>query len=138
MDVWRDKVEFPELKRIAQSLYARDTPDIVIVEDKASGQSLIQELQRNTRIPVLPIKVDRDKVARAYAATPLIESGRVYLPENAPWLFDYIEELSSFPKAAHDDQVDSTTQALSYMRADPVPQDTVLVYDAMREVNLDL
>lgn len=137
LDVWRGKVEFPELKRIATALYERDMPDLVIVEDKASGQSLIQELQRNTRIPVLPIKVDRDKVARAYAATPSIEAGKVYLPENAPWLFDYIEELSSFPNAAHDDQVDSTTQALSFMRTEPV-RESVLVYDAMREVNLDL
>ena len=133
LDVWRDKVEFPELKRVAVALYERDKPDLVIVEDKASGQSLIQELQRNTRIPVLPVKVDRDKVARAYAATPLIEAGKVLLPELAPWLFDYIEELSAFPNAAHDDQVDSTTQALSFMRTEE-PQESIVVYDAMAEV----
>lgn len=81
VDVWRGKVEFPELKRVAVALFERDNPNVVIVEDKASGQSLIQELERNTRIPVLPVKVDRDKVARAYAATPLIEAGKVFLPE---------------------------------------------------------
>jgi len=134
LNVWRDKVEFPELKRVAIALYERDVPDVVIVEDKASGQSLVQELQRNTRIPVFPIKIDRDKVARTYAATPLIEAGKVFLPENAPWLFDYIEELSAFPNATHDDQVDSTTQALSFMRGEPEPQDTVVVYDSMEMV----
>lgn len=130
LDVWREKVEFPELKRVAVALYERDRPNVVIVEDKASGQSLIQELQRNTRIPVLPVKVDRDKVARAYSITPLIEAGKVLLPEAAPWLFDYLEELSAFPNAAHDDQVDSTTQALSFMSA-PVEKEHVIVYDAM-------
>ena len=134
LDVWRGRVEFPELKRVAVALYERDIPDVVIVEDKASGQSLIQELQRNTRIPVLPVKVDINKVARANSATPMIEAGRVFLPESAPWLFDYIEELSAFPNAAHDDQVDSTTQALSYMRGPPEPVEQVVIYDAMEAV----
>ena len=138
LNVWRDKVEFPELKRVATALYERDIPDVVIVEDKASGQSLIQELQRNTRIPVLPVKVDVNKVARANSATPLVEAGRVFLPENAPWLFDYIEELSAFPNAEHDDQVDSTTQALAYMRGPGEPVEQVIIYDAMEAVDLDL
>lgn len=134
IDVWRAKVEFPELKRVALALYDRDIPDVVLVEDKASGQSLVQELERNTRIPVFPIKVDANKVARANAATPLIEAGKVYLPESAPWLFDYIEELSAFPNAKHDDQVDSTTQALSYMRGPVEPEEAIVIYDTMEEV----
>jgi len=137
--VWRDKVEFPELKRVALALYERDNPGVVLVEDKASGQSLVQELQRNTRIPVLPVKVDSNKVARVNSATPLIEAGKVYLPENAPWLFDYIEELSAFPNAEHDDQVDSTTQALSYMRGPREPEEAIIIYDAMETVgSMDL
>ena len=134
LDVWRGKVEFPELKKVTVALSERDKPNVVIVEDKASGQSLIQEIQRNTRIPILPVKVDRDKVARAYATTPLIEAGKVFLPENAPWLFDYIEELSAFPNAEYDDQVDSTTQALSFMRGEPEPEEAVVIYDAMEGV----
>jgi len=137
LDVWRAKVEFPELKRVAMALDARDKPSAVLVEDKASGQSLIQELQRDTKIPVIPFKVDSDKVARVYAITPLIEAGRVFLPENAPWLFDYIEELSAFPNATHDDQVDSTTQVLSFMRG-KLEQEMIVIYDTMKEVNLDL
>lgn len=115
IDVWRGKVEFPELKRIAIALTERDNPTAVLVEDKASGQSLIQEFQRNTRIPVLPVKVDTDKESRVYAVTPLIEAGRVYLPESAQWLHDYIEELSAFPTGEHDDQVDSTSQAINWL-----------------------
>lgn len=137
LDVWRGKVEFPELQRVCASLYERDKPNLVLVEDKASGQSLIQEMQRNTRIPVLPVKVDSNKVARANSVTPLVEAGKVLLPENAPWLFDYIEELSAFPNAEHDDQVDSTTQALSFMRTEPEPEETIVVFDAMKEFGLD-
>ena len=134
LGVWRERVEFPELKRVAVALYERDIPALVLVEDKASGQSLIQEIQRNTRIPVLPVKVDSNKVARANSVTPLIEAGKVFLPENAPWLVDYIEELSAFPNAEHDDQVDSTTQALSFMRGEPEPQEAIIIYDAMEAV----
>lgn len=134
LDLWRGKVEFPELKRISEALYDKDRPDAVLVEDAASGQSLIQELQRDTKIPVLPIKVDSSKMARTYAATPIIEAGRVFLPKNAPWLYDYIEEMSAFPNAEHDDQVDSTTQALSFLRREPIPEPEMAIYDAMDEV----
>ncbi len=119
LEVFRERLEFPELKRACISAYERDKPQTVYIEDEASGQSLIQELRRETRLPILPVKVDKDKVLRANAVTPLIESGRVYLPEYASWLHDYIEELSAFPNAAHDDQVDSTTQALQQM-ANPI------------------
>lgn len=113
LDVWRRRVEFPELKRAVNSLYERDRPSAVLVEDKASGQSLIQELQRDSRAPVLPVKVDSDKVARVNSSSYLIEAGKVFLPERAAWLHDYIEEMSAFPNGEYDDQVDSTTQFLN-------------------------
>ena len=119
LDCIKKRVEFPELKIMAKSLYERDHPAAVYIEDKASGQSLIQELKRESNLPIIPVKVDIDKVARATAVTPLIEAGRVYLPEHASWLYDYVNELSSFPTGEHDDQVDSTTQALKMM-ANPV------------------
>ena len=115
LDVWRRKVEYPDLKSNAVNLFNRDHPQSVIIEDKASGQSLIQELRRDTNIPLLPIKVDADKLARVYAVTPLIESGRVFLPRQATWLHDFMEEMSSFPSGEHDDTVDSVSQALRYM-----------------------
>jgi predicted phage terminase large subunit-like protein len=66
------------------------------------------------------VKVDRDKLARAQAVTPLIEAGKVFLPESAPWPNDYIDELAAFPTGVHDDAVDSTTQALNYLRHQPL------------------
>ena len=120
LDVIRVKAELPELKRMCMAVYERDHPSAVYIEDAASGQSLIQELKRETRLPIIPVKVDKDKSIRAYAVTPVIESGRVLLPEYATWLHDYVEELSAFPNGEHDDQVDSTTQALRQI-ANPSP-----------------
>jgi predicted phage terminase large subunit-like protein len=72
---------------------------------------LVQELKQSTALPVIPIKVDNDKVARAQAVTPLIEGGKVLLPEAAPWLSEFVDEMAAFPNGVHDDVVDSTTQA---------------------------
>jgi len=116
LDMWRGQVEFPELKRQVQALYAKHKPYAVIVEDKASGQSLIQELQKETVMPVFPVKVDSDKITRANAATPIIEAGKVMLPNEAPWLFDFIEEMTAFPAGEHDDIVDSVVHGLNYLR----------------------
>jgi len=125
LDVWRGKVEFPELKRVAISLYDRDTPVVVLVEDTSNGIALNQELQRNTRIPVLPVQAKGSKESRVNAISPTIEAGKVFLPESASWLYDYMEELSAFPGGANDDMCDSTSQALIYMagRGTPGEQD---------------
>jgi phage terminase large subunit-like protein len=91
-------------------------PTAILVEDRASGQSLLQELKSATTLPVLAVKVDSDKLSRAQAVTPLVEAGKVFVPEFAPWLGDYIDELAAFPMGNYDDSVDSTTQALNYFR----------------------
>jgi predicted phage terminase large subunit-like protein len=114
---WRDRCEFPALKRKLQQWAEEWRPNAILVEDRASGQSLLQELGE-TRWPVLPVKTDSDKVSRAQAVTPMIEAGKVFLPDpaTAPWLADYMDELSAFPAGLHDDWTDSTTQALNYLR----------------------
>jgi predicted phage terminase large subunit-like protein len=114
---WKDRVEFPELKRTVVALFNQIPGNEIVIEDKASGQSLIQELQRDNRLPIIPFKSDNDKVARANAASPVIEAGKVFLPEGAEWLQDYIDTMAAFPKAIHDDDVDSTTMALLSMQS---------------------
>ena len=114
LDYWREKVEYPELKRTVNALGAKWSPFAMLVEDKASGQSLIQELQRDTKWPILPVQVDKDKELRANLVTPIVEAGKVFLPEGAPWVQGYVDSMATFPNAANDDDVDSTTQALSY------------------------
>jgi predicted phage terminase large subunit-like protein len=112
-------VEFPELKRVLASLAEQWKPNAILVEDRASGQSLIQELKQFTALPILPVKVDSDKQTRAQAVTPLMEAGKIFLPESAPWVNDFIEEMACFPHGMHDDVVDATTQALNYLREEP-------------------
>ena len=117
--LWRDRAEFPELTRRMTWLADQWKPTEILVEDRASGQSLIQELRHSTRLAITPIKVDKDKLSRAQSVTPLIEAGKVFLPESAPWLNDFIDELAAFPRGSHDDCVDSVTQALNYLRHEP-------------------
>tara|TARA_R100000152_G_C6780009_1_gene212272 strand:- start:2395 stop:3927 length:1533 start_codon:yes stop_codon:yes gene_type:complete len=111
----KGRFEYPELRRMAQMLYYQHKPDICIVEKKASGQSLIQDMRRGG-LPVQEYLPDRDKVSRVYAASPMIESGRVWLPSGKPWADDLVTELLQFPNAAHDDQVDAMTMAIHYMK----------------------
>ena len=87
----------------------------VLIEDKANGSAIIQTLQKEFS-GVIPVNPEGGKVARANAVAPSVESGNVYLPENKDWLFDYLNELTSFPNAEHDDEVDCTTQALNRLR----------------------
>lgn len=120
LEVFRDRLEFPALKREAKDVHARfaaDYPDLAVpavIEQKASGQSLIQELRRETGIPVIAFDVQGlgDKEARAHAATPFVEAGRVWLPEDAPWVDAFVEEHANFPLGGKDDQVDTTTMAI--------------------------
>jgi predicted phage terminase large subunit-like protein len=114
LDRVNERMEFPDLKRKIHVMNERYKAHAILVEDKASGQSLIQELKQTT-LPVVAIRVDSDKVTRAFAVTPLVEGGKVFLPMGAPWLEAYVSQLGTFPNAEHDDDVDSTTQALSYM-----------------------
>lgn len=128
LSLWRGRVEFPELRRQFALQAEQWKPHAILIEDKASGQSLIQELKQATTLPVLPVKVDSDKRARAEAVTPLFEAGKVFFPESAPWLNDYTDELATFPAGAHDDMVDSTTQALNYLREQPWPSGIFALY----------
>lgn len=115
LDVLRRRMEFPDLKRAAITLNTKYRGRGLMgtyIEDKASGQSLIQELRNESGISVIPWKTKGDKVIRLQAVSPQIEGGRVYLPEEAPWLDDFLEEATAFPNSTHDDQVDSLVIAL--------------------------
>lgn len=112
-DVIVERLSYPKLKRLVLDVAAREDPDLILIEDKASGQSLIQDLQNETRLPIVPVQVDTDKVSRAHASTGHYESGNIYHRKGALWLPDYESELLSFPNGANDDQVDMTTQYIN-------------------------
>jgi len=111
----KGRYEYPELRRIAQDLYKEFRPDVCIIERKASGQSLIQDMRR-AGLPVLDYLPDKDKIARVYASTPMMEAGRVWLPKNKIWADDLFSECMSFPNGSHDDQVDCLSMAIHYMK----------------------
>lgn len=115
VDVVRAKMEYPDLKRMVHAKAQAFQPDAVLIEDKASGIQLVQELREEGLHAVKAVKPKGDKIARLVAQTPVIENGHVYLPEGASWLQDYVKELSSFPATRYNDQVDSTSQALEFM-----------------------
>lgn len=115
IDRWKDKVAFYNLKVAAMHQAQKYKPSVILIEDHASGQSLLQELKRASPLPWLAVRADNDKVARANSIAPLIDVGKVFVPSGAPWLNDYMQTLSQFPYGEHDDDVDSTTQALNYL-----------------------
>ena len=117
IDIYRERVEFPELKRKVVELYEKHKPHEIIIEDKASGISLIQELQRETTLPIKAIKVGTDKISRVHSITPIIESGNVLLYSSTNNLNAFLDECEDFPRGEFDDMVDSMSQALTYLRS---------------------
>lgn len=116
MDARRGRWNFPELKGVAAEEYEYWEPDMVIIEAKASGQPLTDEL-RATGIPVMnytPSK-GRDKITRMHTVAPLFEAGMVWAPEQK-FSEEVIEECLAFPHGEHDDFVDSMTMALMRFR----------------------
>lgn len=118
VDVIRSRFEFPELKQRAillNNFWRGRGLRAIYVEDKASGQTLLQELKRQSGMSIIPYKVVHDKVARVNAILPIVEGGRVFLPEEAPWLDAFMEEATAFPGGSNDDQVDAFTMAIDVL-----------------------
>ncbi len=115
LHVHRERMEYPALKRKVRQLAEQHGAGFVLIEDSSAGTQLIQELRSDGFARIEPCKPLKDKVMRMAAQTPVIEAGRVYLPREASWLAAYEHELAMFPKGRHDDQVDSTAQALAYI-----------------------
>ena len=138
LDLWRKRVEFPELIEAGDAMYAKwlarnlTRKFSMVVEDKASGQSAIQVWRRRHASMVDPtkmrpalavqafaIKGNMSKEARADGVTHLVKGKRVYLPQSQPWTEAFVQEHVEFSLGAHDDQVDSTAIALSYFMFQP-------------------
>jgi len=110
----KERCSFPVLVENALVAYKEYTPDRIIVEKAASGIPLIQEL-RKRGVPVTPIVPRGSKVARANAATILLEQGVVYYPDRK-WALDIIEECAEFPNGPHDDIPDVVFHSLNFLR----------------------
>ncbi len=114
IDVVRERLEYPNLKKRVLKEYVKYKPSPLLIEDTGSGTSLIQELRR-AGLRLIPIKPEHDKITRMSAQSAKIEAGQVWLPEKAPWLDEFKTEILPFPNGRHDDQVDSMSQFLGWL-----------------------
>jgi predicted phage terminase large subunit-like protein len=113
IDVWRKRVDYPELRTAVITLAAKHKAKRVLVEDAGAGTSLVQELRRGKVSGIVAVNPERDKVSRMAVVSAKFEAGEVYLPRGAPWLADFERELFAFPSVKYDDECDSVSQALS-------------------------
>lgn len=121
LDVFRRRMEYPDLKRSVREQARFHNANIILIEDKASGTPLIQDLKSEGLSGVTPYDPQAcEKIMRFRSQTDTFENGRVLLPKEAHWLRDYIHEIITFPGSKHDDQVDSTVQALAWLKT-PLP-----------------
>lgn len=124
-EMMRDKMTFPDLLIKSRRFYEMSTtkPRLVLIEDKASGQSLIQVFKAGTGtgaglLPVLPVKADNDPITRVTSVSGYIETGRVWLPQGGmddPWVQVLTEEVEGFPTKAHNDITMALVHALNYL-----------------------
>lgn len=117
LDIWRGRLEFPELKRKLVALAHEHKPNRILIEKTGPGLHLIQEFRANPVQGVpLPVGIqpDGDKVVRMEAQSARFEAGQVHLPREAPWLNELLHELLAFPNSRHDDQIDSVSQFLNW------------------------
>ena len=116
VDVIRARLEFPALRRFVEDHWRRFNAQVVLIEDKASGSQLFQDLRFANLHAAKGVIPDGDKIMRMHAQSAMIENGFVFLPETAPWLSVYLHELTTFPACKHDDQTDSTSQFLNWFK----------------------
>jgi predicted phage terminase large subunit-like protein len=120
LEVFRKRMEMPELLMVAKAQRARWQPTHLAVENKASGPSLAQLLRQQTgqHVELWDSPDGGDKVARAYSIQPILANEQVLLPRGTlPWMPDFLDELYQFASGAHDDQVDAFVGALQKVKS---------------------
>lgn len=127
LDLWRKKTTGPVLEVMTQEICKKWQPNVLVIEDKSAGSSLIQYLQLNTTLPIIPYNPKQDKVTRAIASTPTIAAGKCFVPSNIPGQDDngnrvnmvniFKDEHRSFPYGRNDDIVDTTSMMVDYFNS---------------------
>ena len=128
LDLWKGRLEFPDLVRKVQ-LWNDAHPAMWVIEDAASGTQLIQTIAKQTKIKYTAFKVASDKVVRATKASPHVEGHRVFLPEGNPAVDDFVEETAVFPNGPFDDQVDTFSMAMAHLDEKPDRIEQVVMPD---------
>lgn len=116
VDVWAKRVEFPELVEAAKMKAKQWNPRAIYIEHKASGHSLVQQLRRDTKLPILSVKAVDDKAVRLHAVSGIVEARKVLLPSRASWLNEFLYEVCGFPTAKTDDITDVFAHGLMLLK----------------------
>ncbi|MEQ8441306.1 MAG: phage terminase large subunit [Alphaproteobacteria bacterium] len=114
LDVVRKQLDFPTLIKFVESHASKFSADLVLVEEASSGIQVVQQMQQSSDHHVVGIKPIGEKLGRAMNASVLVEQGLVYVPNEAPWLNDFLAEVLKFPQVKFKDQVDSMSQFLNW------------------------
>lgn len=112
----RHKFSYPGLKIELQKQATKYHPRFILIEDKASGQQLIQDLKLEGFSNIVAIKPKLDKITRFAASVPLFQSGQVLIPKRSSFKLILIREITSFPNSKNDDIVDSISQFLNFVK----------------------
>lgn len=125
VDCLNRHLDFPATVQVIRAV-CRQYPQAraVLIEDKANGPAIIQTLQKE--LFCIPVDPRGGKVARVHAVSPAIEAGHVLVPDRGDWVEAYLDQWTAFPTGAHDDMVDSSTQALAWLlnaSGQPVPEE---------------
>ena len=117
LHVYRDRVEYPALKKAIKNQAKHWNPSRVLIEDKSSGQQVLQDLKKDEEVKQYNLRgvktTDGDKLVRAQLAAGRVEAGFVHLPRNASWIDVFLNELTNFPNSAFSDQVDALSQMIN-------------------------
>jgi predicted phage terminase large subunit-like protein len=117
MDALACRMDYPSLKRALLEQVERYKPHAVVIEDKASGQSLLQDVRREHQaLPIVPWMPKGNKIQRTARITPLMEAGRICFPYQASWKEEMVAELMAFPHGRHDDLVDALAQGILWLQ----------------------
>lgn len=121
LHVYRDRLEYPALRAKIIKHAQNWGAERVLIEKASTGLALLQDIIDRVHFSVIPFPVWGDKITRAEQASAVVEAGRVFLPEDAPWLADFLKEVLAFPGSKYDDQVDALSQFLWYLDHRPRP-----------------
>lgn len=114
-DIYRVQKEFPILLKEAIELYDKWQADYAIIEDTVASKAFIQEMRMQKQQRIVAVVPNGDKITRLAICSPIIEAGKIFLPNDADWLFDFENELLKFPEVKNDDQVDTVSQFLNFI-----------------------
>jgi len=114
IDVWRRKVDFPQLCAETTALAAKHRPNAILIEEQANGSPLIDQCRRNGLTGIVGRRAVVDKKTRMNGETAKLEAGSLVLPKSAPWLDEFVMEFLAFPGGKHDDQIDALSQFLHW------------------------